>query len=133
MARIGSFLIKDDDISKIKLELIRFFKENPGTIDMASSIALRLGRPSGDTAQALEELVNHDICRKLGRASAGGLDREPGNGSSNNSGNGHSPSEPLFAYAASIKLFERISEAVPEMKPGTRMDLVTMLLNRPPR
>ncbi len=121
LARIGSFLVRDDDISKIKLELIRFFKDNPGTIDMASSIALRLGRSPGETEKALEDLVDKNICRKLGRAPAG------------DSGNGHAASETLFAYAPSIQLFERIGEAVPEMNAGTRMNLVNMLLNRSPR
>lgn len=125
LTRIGSFLVRDEDISKIKLELIRFFKENPGTIDMASNIALRLGRSAGETEKALEELVTKQICRKLGRAPGG----HPGNG---HSGNGHAKSESLFAYAPSIMLFERLGEAVPTMTPGTRMDLVTMLLNRPP-
>ena len=126
LTRIGSFLVKDEDISKIKLELIRFFKDNPGTIDMASSIALRLGRAPGETQKALEDLVAKNICRRLGRAPAcdAVLDSPPGNGHG---------SEMLFAYAPSIQLFERIGEAVPEMNAGTRMNLVTMLLNRSPR
>ncbi len=137
LARIGGFLVRDDDISKIKLELIRFFKGNPGTIDMASSIALRLGRSPGETEKALEDLVDKNICRKLGRAPAGDLDRELGREAcrepGHNSGNGHAASETLFAYAPSIQLFERIGEAVPEMNAGTRMNLVNMLLNRSPR
>ncbi len=129
LTKIGSFLVNDEDISKIKLELIRFFKENPGTIDMASNIAVRLGRSAGETEKALQELVDKNICRKLGRAPGG-----PGNGHGGNGhgGNGHAKSESLFAYAPSIMLFERLGEAVPTMTPGTRMDLVTMLLNRPP-
>ncbi len=132
LARIGSFLVKDDDISKIKLELIRFFKDNPGTIDMASCIALRLGRAPSETEQALEELVDKKICRKLGSAPGGsrGSGAKSGNG---HNGSGHMTSESLFAYAPSIMLFERIGEAVPTMNPGTRMDLVTMLLNRASR
>lgn len=120
LARIGTFLVRDEDISEIKLELIRFFKDNPGTIDMASSIALRLGRSPCETEKALEELADKNICRKLGRAPV----CDSGNG------HGHDTSETLFAYAPSIQLFERLGEAVPEMNPGTRMNLVTMLLNR---
>ncbi len=138
LAQIGSFLVKDDDISKIKLELIRFFKENPGTIDMASCIAVRLGRTPFETEQALEELVSKNICRKLGSAPSSGAAGSTGSTGSSQSGNdhngnGHAKSESLFAYAPSIMLFERIGEAVPTMNPGTRMDLVTMLLNRAPR
>ncbi len=116
LTRIGNILVKDEEISKIKLELIRFFKDNPGTIDIASSIAVRLGRSPKETEKALEELVEGDICRKLGRAPAAEA----------------AGSESLFAYAPSIKLFERLAEAVPEMNPGTRMNLVAMLLNRSP-
>lgn len=129
LTRIGSFLVKDEDISKIKLELIRFFKDNPGTIDMASSIALRLGRAPGETQKALEDLVAKNICRRLGRAPVVEVPRN-GNGHGHRDGHG---SEALFAYAPSIQLFERIGEAVPEMNAGTRMNLVTMLLNRGPR
>jgi len=132
LVRIGSFLVRDEDISKIKLELIRFFKDNPGTIDMASSIALRLGMSPGETEKALEDLVDKNICRKLGRAPACDPDHDRAHESGRNSGNGHG-SETLFAYAPSIQLFERIGEAVPEMNAGTRMNLVTILLNRSPR
>ncbi len=43
------------DVSRLKFELIIFFKENPGVIDSADMISARLGRSPVEVEQALDE------------------------------------------------------------------------------
>ncbi|RKY19261.1 MAG: hypothetical protein DRP63_00885 [Planctomycetota bacterium] len=51
---------------KLRIELLHFFARNPYTVDTASGIALRLGRPEEHVRDVLEHLVNLGILRKEG-------------------------------------------------------------------
>ncbi len=110
MARIGKFIIKDEDINRLKYEIISLFKDNPGLVDSAARIAVRLGREVEAVRSSLEELSRAGICRRI--------EARP---------------EPLYVYYASALLLERLAKVVPEMNYGTQMELVNALLARRPR
>lgn len=110
MARIGRFIIRDEEIRRLKFEVIRLFKENPGLVDSAARIAVRLGREEEDVKATLEELTEAGICRRI--------EARP---------------EPLYVYYASALLLERLAQVAPEMDYSTQMELVNTLLARRPR
>ncbi len=107
MARIGNFIVRDSDINRVKLELITLFKDNPGTVDSAEKISLRLGRSRGEVEQALEELYEKGICHKV--------EARP---------------DPIYMYQASAQILKRIAELVPEMDYDAQIELVNTLLTR---
>ncbi|MHB8781216.1 MAG: hypothetical protein ACYC55_07510 [Candidatus Geothermincolia bacterium] len=91
----------------IKLELILFFRENPGAIDTADGIAARLCRSSELIREALEDMVESGvICLQ----SKDGCD--------------------VFAYGSTVRLMERLHEMLPDCHPNTRERLAVMLLKR---
>ncbi len=96
------------ELSRLKLELIFFFKENPGTIDAAQNIATRLGRNPAEVEKALDELACKDICVKVSQ------DITP----------------PVYAYRASTEFLRRVSEAAPDLRHSSRMELLNLLLAR---
>jgi DNA-binding Lrp family transcriptional regulator len=98
----------NENISRIKLELILFFKENPGAIDRAEVIASRLGREAEEVRKNLEELVESGICKRFSELVG----------------------EQTYIYAPSCQLLERVSELAPEMKFSSRIELVNTLLRR---
>jgi hypothetical protein len=105
LARIGNFIVKDSDISRIKLELITFFKHNPGTVDCAESIARCVSRPVKEVEEALEQLTRHDICKRLA-----------------------SRPRPVYMYRPSAQVLQRISELVPEMDYQSQLRLLETLM-----
>lgn len=107
MARIGDFIVKDSDISRIKYELISFFKENPGTVDSADKICVRLGRSEEEVRTALEQLTEHKICYKVS-----------------------SRPRPIYMYYQSAQILRRIAELAPEMDYNSQLELVNTLLSR---
>ncbi len=107
MARIGDFIVRDADIDRVKLELITFFKENPGTVDSAEKICIRLGRSREEVEKALGELVEHEICIKVS-----------------------SRPEPIYMYYASAQILKRIAELAPDMDYNAQIELVNTLLTR---
>ena len=107
MARIGDFIVRDADIDRVKLELITFFKENPGTVDSAEKICIRLGRSRDEVVKALEELTEHGICSKVS-----------------------SRPEPIYMYYASAQILKRIAELAPDMDYNAQIELVNTLLTR---
>jgi DNA-binding Lrp family transcriptional regulator len=110
LARIGRFIIRDEDINRLKYEIIGLFKDNPGLVDSATKIAVKLGREEEAVKRTLEELTEAGICRRI--------EARP---------------EPLYVYYASALLLERLAQVVPEMDYGTQMELVHALLARKPR
>ena len=107
MARVGNFIVRDADIDRIKLELITFFKNNPGTVDSAEKISIRLGRSREEVERALEELSEHGICNKLSARP-----------------------EPIYVYYASAQILKRIAELAPGMDYNAQIELVNTLLTR---
>lgn len=107
MARIGKFIVRDEDINRIKLELITFFKDNPGTVDSAERIGMRLGRPKEEVERSLEELSEHGICYKV-------------------------PSRPMpiYMYYATALILRRLAEVAPELDYNAQLELVEKLLTR---
>jgi biotin operon repressor len=109
LARVGKFIVRDSDIDRVKLELITFFKDNPGTVDSAEKISLRLGRSKEEVQEALEQLATHGICYKV-----------------------PSRPEPIYMYYPSAQILKRISELAPNMDYNTQLQLVNRLLARRP-
>ena len=107
MARVGNFIVRDSDIDRIKLELITFFKDNPGTIDSAGKIGVRLGRAKEEVEGALEQLAEHGICYKV-----------------------PSRPQPIYMYYPSAQILKRIAELAPGMDYNAQMELVNTLLAR---
>ena len=107
MARVGNFIVRDADIDRIKLELITFFKDNPGTVDSAEKICTRLGRSKKEVEKALEELSEHGICNKV-----------------------KARPEPIYMYYASAQILKRIAELAPDMDYDAQIELVNTLLTR---
>ena len=107
MARVGKFIVKDSDIDRVKLELITFFKDNPGTIDSAEKICIRLGRSKEEVEGALEQLTEKGICYKVS-----------------------SQPQPIYMYYPSAQILKRIAELAPNMDYSTQMELVDRLLTR---
>lgn len=107
MARIGRFIVRDSDIDRIKLELITFFKDNPGTLDSAERIGMRLGRSREEVERSLEELSEHGICCKV-----------------------PSRPQPIYMYYATARVLRRLAELAPELDYTTQLELVEKLLAR---
>ena len=107
MARIGNFIVRDSDIDRVKLELITFFKDNPGTIDSAEKISVRLGRAKEEVEGALEQLAEHSICYKVSCRP-----------------------QPIYMYYASAQILKRIAELAPDMGYNAQLELVNKLLAR---
>jgi hypothetical protein len=107
LARIGKFIVRDSDIDRVKLELITFFKDNPGTVDSADNICIRLGRSVKEVERALEELSEHGICYKVS-----------------------SRPVPIYMYYASAQILKRIAELAPDMDYNAQIELVNTLLAR---
>jgi len=107
LARIGNIIVKDEDISRIKLELITFFKQNPGTVDSAENISVRLGRSKDEVEEALEQMAKHDICYKIS-----------------------SRPQPIYMYQPTAQILKRIAELAPDMDYSTQLELVNALLTR---
>lgn len=107
LARIGKFIVRDEDIDRIKLELITFFKDNPGTVDSAERIGMRLGRAREEVERSLDELSEHGICYKV-------------------------PSRPvpIYMYYATARILHRLAEVAPELDYNAQMELVEKLLAR---
>jgi biotin operon repressor len=109
LARIGKFIVKDSDIDRVKLELITFFKDNPGTVDSADRIGMRLGRSKDEVQEALEQLAVHGICYKV-----------------------PSRPQPIYMYYPTAQILKRIAELAPNMNYSTQLQLVNRLLTRKP-
>jgi biotin operon repressor len=107
LARVGNFIVRDADINRIKLELITFFKGNPGTVDSAEKICIRLGRSKEEVEKALDELSEHGICKKV-----------------------QARPEPIYMYYASAQILKRIAELAPGMDYDAQIELVNTLLTR---
>lgn len=107
LARIGNFIVRDSDINRIKLELITLFKDNPGTVDSAEKISLRLGRSREEVEKALEELTNKGICHRA--------DARP---------------NPIYMYKPSAEILKRIAELAPGMDYNAQIELLNTLLAR---
>ncbi len=107
MARVGNFIVRDADIDRIKLELITFFKDNPGTVDCAEKIGQRLGRNREEVEKALEELAEHGICYRIS-----------------------SRPVPIYMYYASAQILKRIAELAPDLDYTAQLELVNTLLAR---
>ena len=99
--------MRDDDVDKVKLELITFFKDNPGTADSAEKICTRLGRTHEEVEKALEELSENGICHKVSARPA-----------------------PIYMYYASALILKRIAELAPGMHYDAQIELVNTLLTR---
>jgi hypothetical protein len=97
----------DGGANRTKLELILFFKDNPGTIDSAAGIAARLGRSLPLTLAALRELVRAGIICELPREGC-----------------------TAYAYASSMRLLYRLDRILPDSDPAVRQQLLTVLLRR---
>lgn len=107
MARVGKFIVRDSDINRVKLELITFFKDNPGTVDSAENISVRLGRSKEEVEQSLEELAEHGILYKA-----------------------PSRPTPIYMYYPSAQILQRIAELAPDMDYSAQLQLVNALLAR---
>lgn len=107
MARVGKFIVRDSDIDRVKLELITFFKDNPGTVDSAEKISIRLGRSKEEVEGALEQLAEHGILYKA-----------------------HSRPQPIYMYYPSARILQRIAELAPDMDYSAQLQLVNELLAR---
>lgn len=107
MARIGDFIVRDADIDRVKLELITFFKDNPGSVDSAEKISLRLGRSREEVSEALEQLSERGICHRV--------EARP---------------QPIFMYQPSAQILLRIAELAPSMDYDAQIELVNALLAR---
>ncbi|MDY6796309.1 MAG: hypothetical protein SWK76_13700 [Actinomycetota bacterium] len=107
MARVGNFIVKDADISRVKLELITLFKDNPGTIDSAAKISVRLGRSEEEVEGALEQLSEHGICYRVS-----------------------SRPRPIYMYYPSAQILKRIAELAPDMDYDAQLKLLEKLLAR---
>src|SRR4030042_3038155 len=107
MARVGNFIVRDADIDRIKLELITFFKDNPGTVDSAEKMCIRLGRSKEEVEGALEQLTEHGICYKVS-----------------------SRPEPIYMYYPSSQILQRIAELAPDMDYHAQLELVDKLMTR---
>jgi biotin operon repressor len=107
LARVGKFIVRDSDIDRVKLELITFFKDNPGTVDSAEKIRIRLGRTKEEVDEALEQLAEHGICYKVS-----------------------SRPEPIYMYYPSAQILQRIAKLAPNMDYDAQMELVDKLLTR---
>ncbi len=106
---IKDILGENSGISKLKLEIILFFKDNPETIDTAPMIAARLGRDTQAVERCLDELSAKDICVKLDER----------------------PYQASYIYAPSAHLLKTLAEVAPELSFHTKMELISMLLARP--
>ncbi len=95
-------------LSRLKLELIVFFKENPGAIDSAQMIATRLGRNPLEVEEALDELADKDICLKASQ----------------------DITSPVYAYRASTEFLRKINEIAPDLRHSSRMELLNLLFAR---
>ncbi|MGQ9475756.1 MAG: hypothetical protein ACUVRX_06925 [Actinomycetota bacterium] len=107
MARIGKFIVRDSDIDRVKLELITFFKNNPGTVDSAERIGMRLGRSREEVERSLEELTERGICCRL--------DSRP---------------QPIYMYYATARVLRRLAELAPDLDYDVQLELVEKLLAR---
>ncbi|MGQ9704124.1 MAG: hypothetical protein ACUVS1_06020 [Actinomycetota bacterium] len=107
MARIGKFIVRDSDIDRVKLELITFFKDNPGTVDSAERIGMRLGRSREEVERSLEELTERGICCRL--------DSRP---------------QPIYMYYATARVLRRLAELAPDLDYDVQLELVEKLLAR---
>lgn len=107
MARIGKFIVRDSDIDRVKLELITFFKDNPGTVDSAERIGMRLGRSREEVERSLEELTERGICCRL--------DSRP---------------QPIYMYYATARVLRRLAELAPDLDYDVQLELVEKLLTR---
>ncbi len=107
MARIGKFIVRDSDINRVKLELITFFKDNPGTVDSAERIGMRLGRSREEVEKSLEELAEHGICYKI-----------------------QARPQPIYVYYATARILKRLAELAPDLDYATQLELVEKLLAR---
>ncbi len=96
------------EASRIKLELITFFKDNPGVVDCAEMIAARIGRDPAEVGKALEELADKDICAKIQQS--GGTT--------------------VYAYAPSARFLQKIGEVAPELGQSSRMELLRLFFSR---
>ncbi len=96
------------ELSRLKLELIVFFKENPGAIDSAQMIATRLGRSPVEVERALDELAGKDICIKVSQ----------------------DITSPVYAYRASTEFLRKINEVAPDLRHSSRMELLNLLFAR---
>ncbi|MBC7254238.1 MAG: hypothetical protein H5T72_09760 [Actinobacteria bacterium] len=109
MARIGKFIVRDSEIDRVKLELITFFKDNPGTVDSAERIGMRLGRSKEEVEKSLEELTERGICCRL--------DSRP---------------QPIYMYYATARILRRLAELAPYLGYDVQLELVEKLLTRHP-
>jgi biotin operon repressor len=107
LARVGKFIVRDSDINRVKLELITLFKDNPGTVDSAEKICIRLGRSKEEVEEALEQLTEHGICYRVS-----------------------SRPVPIYMYYPSAQILQRIAELAPDMDYHAQMELVDKLLTR---
>jgi hypothetical protein len=96
------------EISRLKLELITFFKDNPGLIDCAEMIAARIGRDPAEVKKALDELAEKDICARME----------------------HGDAPAVYAYAPSARFLQKIGEVAPELGQSSRMELLRLLFSR---
>lgn|GEM_PF-1128784 len=96
------------EVSRLKLELITFFKDNPGVIDCAEMIAARIGRNPAEVHQALEELAERDICARYQQGDQ----------------------TTVYAYAPSAKFLQKIGEVAPELGQASRMELLRLFFTR---
>ncbi|OFW57723.1 MAG: hypothetical protein A2W01_02550 [Candidatus Solincola sediminis] len=107
MARVGKFIVRDADINRVKLELITFFKDNPGTVDSAENISIRLGRSKEEVEEALDQLAENEILYKA-----------------------HSRPKPIYMYYPAAQILKRIAELAPNMDYSAQLELVNTLLAR---
>jgi len=107
LARIGKFIVRDSDINRVKLELITFFKDNPGAVDSAERISMLLGRTREEVERSLEELTEHGICCKL-----------------------PSRPQPIYMYYATARLLKCLAELATELDYDAQLELVEKLLAR---
>ncbi|MGQ9536460.1 MAG: hypothetical protein ACUVT4_04415 [Actinomycetota bacterium] len=99
--------MRDSDIDRVKLELITFFKDNPGTVDSAERIGMRLGRSREEVERSLEELTERGICCRL--------DSRP---------------QPIYMYYATARVLRRLAELAPDLDYDVQLELVEKLLAR---
>lgn len=96
------------DVSRLKFELIIFFKENPGVIDSADMISARLGRSPTEVERALDELAERDICLKVSQ----------------------DITYPVYSYRPSTEFLRKINEVAPDLCYNSRMELLNIFFAR---
>jgi hypothetical protein len=95
-------------VSRLKFELIVFFKENPGVIDSAEMISNRLGRNPDEVERALDELADREICLKVSQDII----------------------SPVYAYQPSTNFLRKINEIAPDLCFNSRMELLNLFFAR---